>query len=383
MTAAHRTYRMLVPLVVAVLASTLAMPGLAAEPSQGTVSKHSDVTWRGGPLLVSTYPVGCLAPDDPRCDRFSLTVDAKEGANVLVAVTGDLDMDIFDIRVFGPDGALLASAGGTDARPSVVFIHSLAHGDGPYQVLVEPLSVFPDGGTYEAVAALTRDRAIDGERDCFPVVPTPASVSGVTDEGQQVDLAVTVLLDGISRQRGEQVLAAAAKAYEPLNITLTPRFRPVSLVGDDAVLLLQQAKDVFGGARPRNADIVYVLTSKNITHGGSDGVIGLADCIGGIRYDERAFAVSQELGEREDTDLGPFVYRVGMTATVVAHEIGHLMGGTHDYANCVEGAEAEALVSQQLSPCTVMLMFAGLSSFTFSTANAAVVRGHAVEHASP
>jgi len=66
---------------------------------------------------------------------------------------------------------------------------------------------------------------------------------------------------------------------------------------------------------------------------------------------------------------------------IAAHEIGHLFGGSHDYANCVEGV----LVSEdaiQGGPCTLMHENLNIS-YGFSTLNRAVIRGYATEFASP
>jgi hypothetical protein len=146
--------------------------------------------------------------------------------------------------------------------------------------------------------------ADDAERDCLEPVPASVSVNGVTDTGQQVALSTTVLLDGLSQAQAEQVMARAADSYAPLGIALVASYEAVSFRGDDAQGLIDQAKQRFGGVRPAGSDLVYVLTTKDIQAGGNTGVAGLADCIGGVRYPEHAFAVG-EVFTSENLPVGP------------------------------------------------------------------------------
>ena len=153
--------------------------------------------------------------------------------------------------------------------------------------------------TAAVAAAFTPTAAAQGmdedpERECIEPVPASASVQGITDEGQQVELSTIVLLDGVSKARGQEVMARAADAYAPASVTLTSRFERVAFAGDDAQGLIDQAKARFGGQRPGRTDLVYVLTAKDIQLDGNTGVAGLADCIGGVRFPERAFAVGEE-----------------------------------------------------------------------------------------
>jgi hypothetical protein len=223
--------------------------------------------------------------------------------------------------------------------------------------------------------------ADDAERDCIEPVPASVSVSGVTDESQQVALSTTVLLDGVTQARGEEAMARAADAYAPLGIALTATYESVTFTGDDAQGLIDQAKQRFGGVRPGGSDLVYVLTAKDIQASGNTGVAGLADCIGGVRFPERAFAVG-EVFAHEDLPVGPITFYADATAKIAAHELGHLMGGHHHYANCAEGTKGEREVFEG-SPCSLMFNFADFQAIHFSTLNAQVVRGHAIDFASP
>jgi hypothetical protein len=349
--------------------------GVAATPSSGTVSTGQDAVWQGGPFTVPN-PAACLGSADPTCDHFFLEVDAPAGSNVLVAIDGAADADDYDLFVYHPDGTLAAQKATGGGNESVVFEHGTAHGTGPYEVRVQPFLVSP-GSTYSGAAALT-GAAVDGEpRECLAPVPPALGL----DLGQPITLSVVTLLDGITAARGAEVMAKAAEAYAPLNVVVESQFQTVSFTGDEAEGLIQQAKDLFGGERPQGADLVYVLTSKNIQSGGNASVAGLADCIGGVRFPERAFAVGENISENDP--LGPFVTTVNGTAVVAAHELGHLMGAHHHYANCVEGVAADELLANQLTPCTLMFNAVDTASLKFSIVNTPVVRGHAVDYASP
>ena len=221
--------------------------------------------------------------------------------------------------------------------------------------------------------------ADDPELACIEPVPASTSVNGVTDDGQTVQLTTRVLLDGVSQARGQEAFARAADSYAPLGVTLTASYETVSFSGDDAPNLIEQAKARFGGSRPAGSDLVYVLTAKDIQADGNAGVAGLADCIGGVRFPEHAFAVGEVF--EEDLPIGPLTFYADATAKIAAHELGHLMGGHHHYANCVEGIRSAQ--DMEGSPCTLMSNFVDFQAINFSTLNSQVVRGHAVSFASP
>jgi Metallo-peptidase family M12B Reprolysin-like len=222
--------------------------------------------------------------------------------------------------------------------------------------------------------------ADDPEVACIEPVPASTSVNGVTDQGQQVQLATRVLLDGVTQAKAQEAMTRAADSYAPLGVTLTATYETVSFSGDDAQGLIDQAKSRFGGGRPAGSDLVYVLTGKDIQAGGNTGVAGLADCIGGVRFADRAFAVGEVF--EEDLPIGPLTFYADATAKIAAHELGHLMGGHHHYANCAEGVKSEQEVLEG-SPCTLMSNFVDFQSIHFSSVNGPVVRGHAISFASP
>jgi hypothetical protein len=200
----------------------------------------------------------------------------------------------------------------------------------------------------------------------------------VTDNGRKVALDVAVLLDGVPSATATKVFATVRKSYAPLAIVLrVVSYRTVSFVGNDAERLIDQAKRVFGGAVPAGTDAVYTITSKDIK-GLNSGVAGLADCIGGVRYRNRAFAVGEVV---RAVHVDPIVFYSEGSARIAAHEIGHLLGAQHEHANCAQGATDFSLADP--TPCTLMSNFADVVSRDFGVLESLVVRGHAVNYATP
>ncbi len=234
-------------------------------------------------------------------------------------------------------------------------------------------------------------RAFDDAEECTEAVPAATSVAGVLDDGREIVLDLHLLLDGVSEARAAEVVRKAQEAYRPLRITLRPTFQTVSFPAQrmavesilgtgppvptsDSSYLFQKSKEAVGGTRPADADVVYLLTSDHIT----GAVAGQADCIGGVRYPNRAFAIGEE-----EPDGGPWTLALCCTwptAKIAAHEIAHLLGAHHHYANCVEGAQT-AVADRHLGTCTMMFNDVGLVNLHFSALEAAVVRGHALAFA--
>jgi hypothetical protein len=231
---------------------------------------------------------------------------------------------------------------------------------------------------------------IDAEEECSEFVPVEASLVGITDDGRRIFLDVHVLLDGVSTYRATQVMEQVQKAYAPLNISLRTTFQAVSFppqrvepefVTDadsvpvsDSAYFFTESKAAVGGTRPPNVDVVYLLTSDRIT----GTTAGVADCIGGIRYPDRAFAIGEH--EQDAPRDGIAFCCTWTTAKIAAHEIAHLLGAHHHYANCAEGAPA-AVDDSQMFTCTLMFNDVGAINLAFSSLEAAVVRGHALKFA--
>jgi reprolysin-like metallo-peptidase family M12B len=368
---------------VLMLAGVLAPGTRAAEPASGTLSNQSKTaTWTGGPFVTSVpNQAGCLGPGDPTCDAFSLSVDLRDGANFAVAITTSFPDD-YDLIVYYPDGTEAGRSATASGNEAVVIKHTTLHGSGPYAVRVVPFEVTADS-TYDGVATKSRDHETEGSdlTTCLEAVPAAVGVAGVTDAGQTVSLDVALLLDGVSETLGLQIMTRAAESYAPLGVRLrVVSVRSVSFSGTEGADLIQQAKNYYRGERPRGADVVFTLTNKDMTDDGDTGLAGLADCIGGVRFATRAFAIGEAVGI-DPFAVGPFLLEVDAHPEIAAHEIGHLMGAHHHYANCVEGLLSGG--PSDLSPCTLMFNFVDFTSLNFSSVEGSAVRGHAVQYASP
>lgn len=246
--------------------------------------------------------------------------------------------------------------------------------------------------------------------DCLEAVPASASVSGITDDGSEIDMEVLFLLDGVSLTDAQEAVAATSAPYASLDIKLIPTYRTVSFTSNgnlveagisrpngDADRMLREARVLVGGQRPADVDVVYVMTNKDLftfADADADGkpdederdysVAGKAACIGGARFDAEAFAIGEHEIRAEDQLL--VASRLGdFTAKVAAHEIGHLLGAHHHYANCHEGLAKEVAAGGNIDagPCTLMINDVSLATLQFSTVDSVVVRGHAVRYASP
>ena len=271
--------------------------------------------------------------------------------------------------------------------------------------LSAPLPAF--GNATGSPAAPVRATGVDGPRlieteDAVTCIEAVPEAYAVPLNGDDITLSVLVLLDGVKPERGREVMELAATSYEPLNIDLVSTFQQVRFKGDtpdpqgvptgNEILLFEQMKKRFpGGKRPAGIDLVYLLTDKDIFTGTPDdeghtpegsrgyGVAGIADCIGGVRFDEHAFAMGEDF-RLEDLAAGPVEFYVNGTAKIAAHELGHLMGGHHHYANCAEGAPTEPTEG---TVCTLMSNYIDFISLNFSQLNGVIVRGHAEEYAAP
>ncbi|HEX6899796.1 MAG TPA: zinc-dependent metalloprotease family protein [Thermoanaerobaculia bacterium] len=377
-------YRRMFVYFLSAAALSAATAAHAAQPNSGTVAPPNiSAQWTGGPYTVGVpSPVGCVSPSNPACDAFSLTVNLpSSGYRFSVAIQGEIEGDDYDLYVYYPDGTEAGNSATSGGTETVVIEHTHAHGTGPYQVRVLPWSV-TSGSTYQGVARSTSLNAIEPEDPVACLEPIPVSLGiPVADLGQTVSLDVAVLLDGVSVAEADTIMDRAALSYAPIGVDLNVvSYTPVVFSGTEGDALIQQAKSHFGGRRPTGADLVYVLSSKDLTTDGDTSLAGLADCIGGVRFPNRAFAVGEAVGI-EEAVLGPFRLNVDAHPEVAAHELGHLMGVHHHYANCVEGNLQGDL--DDLSPCTLMFNFVDFQSLNFSLLEGAVARGHAVQHASP
>ena len=237
--------------------------------------------------------------------------------------------------------------------------------------------------------------AIDEDpEECSETIPAAYSTD-VTGSGPAVSLEVLILLDGVEQQAATEAVALAARPYSSLEVNLVPTYQKVEIAPDstrpdpdtgrprpavEVQDLVAAAKAAVGGERPTGIDVVYVMTSKDLyLAGSSDDIAGWADCIGGVRYPKRAFAAGETPASFNSLGLN---YYLDATAKVLGHEIGHLLGAQHQYANCAQGADSGDVSRMEPAICTLMFMYLDFQSLHFGALDGAVIQGHARAYAS-
>lgn len=240
-----------------------------------------------------------------------------------------------------------------------------------------------------AVPGSARGRVIDRDaEDCAETVPASWSPAGMTG-GSMIQLHLLVITDGITRSEADAIITKAEAAYAALEIDLVPTYKKATLAGDgykqgasgtkvptaDAAALVEEARTMLGGTRPVGTDLVYIATNKDLHLDGDYSFSGYADCTGGVRYPNRAFAAGEAWAKIET--LGPLNFYTDAAAKIAGHELGHLLGAHHHYANCVEGIEPADANNREPSACTLMTALDDLQSLRFGALEAVVIRGHA------
>lgn len=225
---------------------------------------------------------------------------------------------------------------------------------------------------------------IDETEECDSAfVPEKTSIYPVEDDSQ-VRLEVHFLLDGVPLSKGIASAQFAARPYTRIGIELVPTFEEVTFPADatdangvstiDSQRLIDLSREHVGGIRPHGTDVVYTMTSKDLTGPPPVGsaVAGQADCVGAVVNPAEAFAVGED-GEDESDGWNHWAGRVS------AHEVGHILGAHHHYANCAEGDLEEAV--DTWSTCSVMFNDIVFTSLKFSTVESAAVRGYSLAYA--
>ena len=377
----------------------LSVSAFAASPESGSIAnKNDEATWSGGPYYVSNpaTTAGAVKPvpcdlGQPACDTFRLTIAAGGIKQVLVAIapaTG-FETDDYDLHVYNDKGVRVAEDADGDGYESVII--STVDGSAYYDVRVQPYIVNP-GSSYSGVAQPSRGEPVDTVRECLEAVPENVALP-VLDSGERVELSVMLLLDGTDAAAAQAIMARAAESYRPLNVDLVlKKVKTVAFTTLVSTEIIAAAKETVGGKPPTGIDIVGVFTTKKMqaATGGAGTVVGQADCIGGIRWDDTSFFVASDIRNIENPSTGTtgtlnsmgLNPNVDAASEVFAHEIGHLMGAHHHYANCVEGIPTKASTND-VSPCTLMFPAVNFASLNFAALEGSVVRGHAVNHAKP
>jgi hypothetical protein len=222
----------------------------------------------------------------------------------------------------------------------------------------------------------------DDERtSCSTPLPEAAHVPEPVDRDLWRRYRVAVAIDeGIPDWRAEQILDLLEGAYRPVHIDVEEAgpIRHITLHSNDADTAIATTKAFFAGRRPPGSDAVLTITHRDLTDPTlGSSIAGLADCVGGVAFPDRAFAVAEDNGDAPVFQYGPISTDGNIAAKSAAHELGHLLGARHEYANCAEGTTSEV---GEASPCTLMGSVANLDSLAFGTVETAIVRGYADEY---
>lgn len=410
-------------------AATLGAPARASTPASGSVTGNgSSVTWTGsltvqritpnpGQALGSVgvggpgYGTTCPVETAPGCDAFRLSVSGGTQHHAVdIAVTNPTGgAGDFVVEVYNPAGAF---AGRSQRSGQIEKIRLVDPLPGTYSVRTAAIAT-PVGATsvhYKGVASMTNLAGVpsldDPEDDCLE--PVPAQLGSPLVDGKGVlELKTHVLLDGVTVAQALAVIDKInADSYGAEQLRIVPTFETVNVPSDGATdvdfwamdvqdqptkegsALIQWTKDHLGGVRPFGADLVYTMTSKEVfggTAAGSGtpegdreyGLLGIADCIGGVRYPNHAIAIGEYVEPGFDIFGLEAVYLYKhMSAKVMAHELGHVLGAHHHYGNCNEGA-AYVINDLDASPCTLMFPDASALGLEMGTLEASTIRGHA------
>jgi hypothetical protein len=219
---------------------------------------------------------------------------------------------------------------------------------------------------------------LDTEQECQEIppqeIPPPA-----LDVEETLPLEVRVLVESQHLTLAKEHLARTKEIYGTIGIRLKIRYQAVTppsewgdgedlTGGPDQPKILAFMKDELHGRRPNGVDVVYFITKH------WDG--GFADCIGGIRYADRAFAFGSIDYAFEGVVPAPTVNE----GVIAAHEIAHLLGAHHHYSNCTEALPFGA-PNGDLNPCTVMSPSASTASGTFGILERSFIRSYVAEYA--
>lgn len=221
------------------------------------------------------------------------------------------------------------------------------------------------------------DGMIDEEAEC------PGFVPGITTNPQDIDvnpldddevsIRVLVMVQG-SATTGQvrQLIEPAIDMYDRIGMSLSLSFQTMggAATGEiDADAFIAETRSAVGGRRPAGFDAVIGMTTKEL----AGSTAGKVECVGGYAHPELAFGVSEI--HLDDLDEGGIhLTPRNSTAVIFAHELLHLFGAHHHYANCAQSRPDP--LNGALGVCTIMINDIGLASFVPSTANQRIARGY-------
>lgn len=360
--------RLRLAIVVVALAALVVPTQAGATGGSLVVSKRSPVvTWKGA---LGLAPLACAHPN-AGCDQRDIVVDAPRGAWITVSIS----VESANLRVTS-NGQYVGSGGQSfDPNPAntstaTTTFQQLRAGRVSYHVEVGSASAVPEfqtpfGGHDNAYTGQARlaGKAFDRAGDCGMT----SGLEHVRDADPGDVLRLSVLLVAAPADVAEvrrDLVPGLIDTFDRIGVRLRVSVRSFPLRQTDGYPY-EQVRQAYGGVRPPGVDVVDVLT---------DGFAGgIAACIGGIAYPEKAFAS----GSIHYAPAGSVAVPTVRGAMVAAHEIGHLLGAQHQQANCVEALPQLAQRPARdgsVGPCTVMSPAAAQISETFSTPERATIR---------
>ena len=218
---------------------------------------------------------------------------------------------------------------------------------------------------------------IDAEAPDCQQIPPESTPPLATDVSEVLPLEARILIEPGDRPTAEALLETTVDAFARIGIRLKLSYQEVrvpawgdaeDLGGPTQAEILRFMKQTVGGRRPKGTDLVYFMTRH------WDG--GFADCIGGVRYADRAFA----LGSIDYAIEGIVPSPTAHEGVIAAHELGHLLGAHHHYSNCAEALPSGA-VRAEVNPCTTMAPLATVASSTFGVVERSFIRAYVAEYA--
>jgi hypothetical protein len=225
---------------------------------------------------------------------------------------------------------------------------------------------------------VTEPARIDrGAPDCTQIPPevTPPLA---TDTSVALPLEVRVMAEAPDLATVKEQIAVTRDVFARIGIRMKARYDLVTVPegwnvdelgsGPSQTEILEFMKDHYRGQRPPGVDVVYFMTHY--------WAGGFADCIGGVAFPDRAFA----LGSLDYAVEGVVPAPTADEGVIAAHEIGHLLGAHHHYSNCSEALPSGA-TRGEVGPCTTMSPLAATASRTFGLLERSYVRYYAEEFA--